>query len=627
MSSRIRRAVPGAGIALLLAAACIGLTACSSGPAASPRPVVARYLSLWGRRDWHGLASLVARPPRDFSSLNAAAFSALGARGVTFSAGRIRTEGSRSSVPILQRITLPLGHELIVHSSLQLRLRGSRWRVLWRPATINPAFGRSGHYVVSDDWPERAAIYAAGGTVISPAQPRSVVIGLEGSFVKDRRLLEKALVAAGASTAAVAAAISAAVASPTSFVPVLTVNWARYEQLKAALYPLPGVFFHAEGGIGSTPPALVGVVGSLGSINKSELSVLGPPYGVTSVVGQSGLEQAYQTQLAGVPAVTVAAVSGGRDKVLARFPGKAGTPLHTTIDLPIEEDAATALAAAPGYEAALVALDASTGRVLAVANTSQGSDLALEGTQPPGSTMKVITSTALIGRGLSPSSSATCPTTIDVDGEIFHNAGAEGAVPDLLQAFTVSCNTAFIGLTMANLNYRSLHDAASLYRIGTDLKVGMPVFSGSVPVNDGQTDLAASGIGQGRVVMNPLDLAMVAGDVDEGVVRTPWITETAPGRTQPTASLSGTLVADLHEMMLSVVESGTASGTGLPAGTYAKTGTAEYGTGNPLPLDAWLMGFNGKIAFAMVDVDAPGNGGPVDGPIVAHFLDSLGASG
>ena len=184
--------------------------------------------------------------------------------------------------------------------------------------------------------------------------------------------------------------------------------------------------------------------------------------------------------------------------------------MRTTIDLSIEQDAVSALAGSPGYEAAFVAIQASTGKILAIVNTSQGSDLALDGEQPPGSTMKVVTSTALIEKGLNPQSPATCPTTIDVDGEVFHNAGAEGYVPNLLQAFTVSCNTAFIGLTVDNLGWTSLHAAASLYRIGSDLQVGMPVFSGSVPVNDGQTDFAASAIGQARVVMNPLDLAMVA---------------------------------------------------------------------------------------------------------------------
>jgi cell division protein FtsI/penicillin-binding protein 2 len=84
-------------------------------------------------------------------------------------------------------------------------------------------------------------------------------------------------------------------------------------------------------------------------------------------------------------------------------------------------------------------------------------------------------------------------------------------------------------------------------------------------------------------------------------------------------------------MMAQVVATGTASGKGLPAGTYAKTGTAQYGHGNPLPTDAWLIGFNNDvfasdIAFAMVTVDG-GEGGPTDGPIVAKFLDLLHRSG
>jgi cell division protein FtsI/penicillin-binding protein 2 len=127
------------------------------------------------------------------------------------------------------------------------------------------------------------------------------------------------------------------------------------------------------------------------------------------------------------------------------------------------------------------------------------------------------------------------------------------------------------------------------------------------------------------VVLNPLDLAMVAADLDTSTIRPPFLVDGAPDEDAATSSVPADLDSDLHEMMLSVVESGTAAGTGLPTGTYAKTGTAEYGTGPVLPIDAWLMGFNGNIAFAMIDVDAPGNGGPTDGPIVARFLDALGS--
>ena len=75
-----------------------------------------------------------------------------------------------------------------------------------------------------------------------------------------------------------------------------------------------------------------------------------------------------------------------------------------------------------------------------------------------------------------------------------------------------------------------------------------------------------------------------------------------------------------------VTRSGTAAGTGLPSGTHAKTGTAEYGVGpeSQLKIDGWLMGYYGDIAFAIVIQDTGGaDGGPVDGPLVAKFLDAL----
>jgi hypothetical protein len=56
-------------------------------------------------------------------------------------------------------------------------------------------------------------------------------------------------------------------------------------------------------------------------------------------------------------------------------------------------------------------------------------------------------------------------------------------------------------------------------------------------------------------------------------------------------------------------------------------GSSSFRHGNPLPTDAWLIGFNnsvagGDVAFAMVTVDG-GQGGPTDGPVVAKFLNLL----
>jgi cell division protein FtsI/penicillin-binding protein 2 len=122
-------------------------------------------------------------------------------------------------------------------------------------------------------------------------------------------------------------------------------------------------------------------------------------------------------------------------------------------------------------------------------------------------------------------------------------------------------------------------------------------------------------------------MATVAASIDSGMVRAPRLVAGAPDDRVPASRLPAGIMHDLREMMAGVVTRGTAAGTGLPAGTHAKTGTAEYGTGpeSKLKIDGWLMGYRGDIAFAIVTHDTGGgNGGPVDGPIIARFLKALG---
>jgi cell division protein FtsI/penicillin-binding protein 2 len=247
----------------------------------------------------------------------------------------------------------------------------------------------------------------------------------------------------------------------------------------------------------------------------------------------------------------------------------------------------------------------------------------LAGEFPPGSTFKVITSAALLEKGLTPSSPASCPPSLTVDGESFHNAEGDAPTSDLAGAFAESCNTAFIDLATANLQLDSLPTAAAGFGIGTTPQMGLAAFGGQVPTPGDAAGLAQTAIGQARVVVSPLDMAMVAAAVDTGTVRAPRLVAGAPDDTAPTRQLPAATAAALQQMMALVVTSGTAAGTGLPAGTYAKTGTAEYGSGTPQPTDAWLIGYRGDIAFAMV-LQGTGNGGPMDGPIVARFLNALG---
>ncbi len=631
LTARARAAAVLAAIGALLLPA-VMLAACSS--ATSPQDVAQSYLTDWARRDWAGMRGLVASPPAGFAAANAAALTDLDARQASYQAGRLTVTGSTAREPVTEHMPVAGVGTIAIKTSLRLTDASGSWLVDWSPSTIAPALTKAGDKLsLQVMWPPRAQILGAGGVSLTVQAPM-VTVGVEGQRIKKPTVVRAALLAAGATKQAVDSALTGAKSEPTWFEPVFTISWKRYQQLRPAIYPIPGTVFQTIHERTPMTPGLAYVVGSVGSVTAQQLQQLGAPYTAQSIVGQTGLELADQKQLAGQPGATVSAVTAAGDYIakVAAIPGGPGPPVQTSIDPVVQRAAETALAGVR-KDAALVAVNAGTGQVLASVSVpgSGGFNLALDGSFPPGSSFKVLTSTALIEHGLRPSSPATCPSQLTVDGEVFHNAEGTAPVSNLLHAFAESCNTAFIGLATSHLRAADFTRTAVLYRLGITPRLGLPAFGGSVPAPAGEADLAATTIGQGQVLVSPLDMAMIAAAVDTGQVRAARLVAGAGDDSVSPRPLPAPVVTDLHEMMAQVVATGTASGKGLPAGTYAKTGTAQYGHGNPLPTDAWLIGFNNQvyasdIAFAMVTVDG-GEGGPTDGPVVARFLDLLHRSG
>jgi cell division protein FtsI/penicillin-binding protein 2 len=576
------------------------------------------------------MRKLTASPPSYFTDVNQGAFTSLGVSAASFSTGPMQTSGTTARQNVTEHLTLRRLGQVSVKTTINLISRNGQWLVSWAPSTVAPGLRLGDTLELRVSWPARAPILGARGAPLTTQAPM-VVVGLEGSRVKNPKSLTTALVAAGATRQAVTAALAQAKAHPTYFEPVYMVTWARYQQLKPAIYPLPGTVFQTQAERTAITPGLTdGVVGAIGPITAQELGQFGAPYDAASVVGQTGLEGVAERQLAGRPAATVvvAGPKGATVATVATVPPQPGMPVNTTIDPAMQRAAEAALASDAklgNRAAALVAVNATTGAVLAAADVNSGGfDVALAGAYPPGSTFKVITSAALLSRGLTPSSAASCPGSATVDGEVFRNAEGDAQVSDLLHAFAESCNTAFIGLATRRLTAADFQRAAAMFRLGAPTQMGLAAYAGSVPRPADEADLAATSIGQGRVLVSPLAMAMVAAAVDAGVAHAPWLVAGAPGETLPGSPLPATVVSGLRAMMARVVSSGTAAGQGLPAGTYAKTGTAQYGSGSPLKTDAWLIGFRGTVAFAVLVANSPGNGGPTDGPIAARFLTTLG---
>jgi hypothetical protein len=630
----IRRA-----LAALFAVAVAGVGGCG-GSSATPQTTLAHYLDAWGRGDWAAMRSEVLNPPGDFTSVNSQAFGALGISHASFASGRLTMarSGDSASARVSEHFTLPHVGAWTPVTTVRMVKRDGSWRVSWSPATISPSLRDGEKLAVRTIWPSRAPIVGAGGNPLTNMHP-VVVVGVVGRRMRDVSSVRADLLSAGALRTQVRQALAQAAAHPAEFEPVFTVSLARFGQLKSQpgaqnVYSVHGTEFVRSSAPGAISSQLgAHVVGSLGPVTAEELKTLGAPYDPSSIVGQGGLEASQERTLAGTPSVHVdiESASGAPVKLLARFGGRPGAAVHTSIDPRVQHAAEQALAQSTRPNVSMVAIRASTGQVLAVAsNPLTTYDTALQGAYPPGSTFKVLTYTELQAHGLTPSSPASCPSTVTVDGKPFHNAQGVSPVSTIAAAFTESCNTAFINLAVSHLGRGDYPAAARLYGLTLTPKLGLPAFSANVPEPKSQTELAADAIGQGSLTFSPLGMAQVAAAIDSGTVRAPRLVQGAPDDTRPSSRLPAGLVADLRSMMASVTTSGTASGTGLPAGTHAKTGTAEYGVGpeSKLKIDGWLMGYDGDIAFAIVTQDTRGpDGGPTDGPLIAKFLDAVGSGG
>jgi hypothetical protein len=598
--------------------------------------VLSGYLASWGNGDWAAMRAQVTSPPASFTSVNAGVFAALGVKHASFTAGPVTTSGKTARARVTEHFDLPHAGAWNPVTTAHLASRNGAWHVVWSPETINPALHKGDKIAVSSVWPERAAVLGAGGVPLTRTVDR-VVVGIVGSRIKSKRAVRTDLRDAGASGAEVSHAMALAKAHPDFFEPVFTVSSARFTQLKLDgsphnVYVVRGTEFQRTADETALTDQLgAHVVGSLGPITAEELHALGAPYTAADTVGQTGLEASEERTLAGTPTtgVGVQNAAGNPVKQLTSFPGRPGKAVRTSLDPRVQRAAEAALATSKRPDVAMVAMRASTGQVLAIAADPVSTyDTALQGAYPPGSTFKVLTSTALFRRGLTPDSPASCPPTLTVDGETFHNAEGDGPVSTVQAAFIESCNTAFLRLAVDHLSPSDFTAAARFYGLQRTPMMGLPAFAANVPKAASPTEFAADAIGQGRVTFSPLGMATVAAAIDSGAVHAPRLVAGAPDDRLAPSPLPSKIVDELRPMMAGVVASGTAAGTGLPAGTHAKTGTAEFGTGPEakLKIDGWLMGYDGDIAFAIVTHDTGGSdGGPTNGPIIAKFLNALGS--
>jgi peptidoglycan glycosyltransferase len=385
-------------------------------------------------------------------------------------------------------------------------------------------------------------------------------------------------------------------------------------------------------------------------------------YSIAAQGRSAGLEQSAGPDLRGVQT--------GLSSIFGQLsPRPVGDDVYTTLDPKAQQLAEQQLA---GRQGSVVALDPRTGAILAMyANPTYDNNnpnpqacsvpscLVNNSTQaawPPGSTFKIVTTTAAIDSGkYTPNSMINGNSPKTISGVPLQNDNNQsfGNI-DLTRALTFSVNTVFAQVaqnvgrpTMTEYMKRfGFYSRPPLDYPAAQIRASVPIdFHGKpFPPGSPNEDIGRIGIGQGGLLVTPLQMAMVAAAVaNNGTLMKPYFVDKVvdqDGRTVKTTTpsvynevMKPSTAQALSQMMRRVVEEGTGTPAQLGGISVAgKTGTASIGaTGSGLT-EPWFIGFapanNPKVAVAVTIAKTQGGfGGTVAAPIAKAVIQTLLAEG
>jgi peptidoglycan glycosyltransferase len=385
---------------------------------------------------------------------------------------------------------------------------------------------------------------------------------------------------------------------------------------------------------------------------------------------RTGLERSMNDYLTG----SNANLSTVLDTTFDRLKGATieGNDLQLTLNARAQRVALKSLGTRCG---AVVVLDIETGKVLVMASspTYDPNDIernfnratgtradckrpdallnrATAGLYAPGSTFKVVTASAAIDSGrFTPSSSFVDPGYCEVYGKRVNNYDTTSPFGrlDLRTALKHSVNSVFCNIGK-ELGAKKLVEYAKRFgfystppletpsgeRAPSGLYEGTKLFD---PKQDSDVDPGRFAFGQERLLVTPLQMAMVAATIgNDGVVMRPYVVDrvVAPNgsivvRTKPESlgrAIKPATAQAVAEMMRQVVAGGTGTAAQIPGLTVGgKTGTAETGIAGLNT--TWFIAFAGRgkpqVAIAVVVEEQNSTGGATAAPVAKDVLQAL----
>lgn len=397
-------------------------------------------------------------------------------------------------------------------------------------------------------------------------------------------------------------------------------TWEDFAALSVRLPDLPGVA--PQRGFSRQYPtgAAVGhLLGYVGIANAEEYEQSKNPLLITPgfKIGKDGLEKYYETRLEGKPGARKVEVTA-RGKIVRELGVKEdvpGKPLKLTIDGGLQEYVARRLGRESG---AAVVIDCQTGGILAFSSMpsfdpnsfsdgigrleyammSQDERVPLlnkatRGLYPPGSTLKPMAAVACLQNGVDPEETVNCPGGYRLGNRFYQCLGRHGPV-NMVRAIEKSCNTYFYAQAH-RLGYDKIAMVAREMGLGEEFDLaGLNQRYGTIPDSEWKmrkykqgwtaSDSLNAVIGQGYVIVNPLQLAVMTARLASGRKLYPHLIPN--DKIAPTLPYAPEHLAIAQLGMAQVVSQGTAARSKLPLEGIAmagKTGTAQvrgFGSGS-----------------------------------------------
>jgi len=593
------------------------------------------------------------------------------------------THEDSAQVSYRVKLVSTLVGEIHADTLMNLSLDDGQWRVQWDDTLVLPQL-QGGNYLSMDRsgyTPARANIYDRYGHALV-AQTDATAIGLFPDQINPEQeaiLLGELSDLTGMSADNIKAMYVNYPSGAGWYLPLGEVPAELVADRYDYLSQLDGLAmqsyksrYYSDGGVA---PHLLGYVSAIQAGEMEQYTSLG--YGIDDRVGRTGLERWGEERLSGARGGALYVMDSRGQPVtrLAEAPARPGQSIYTHLDKDFQQAVELAIS---GFRGAVVVLERDTGRVLAMVSTpgfnpnafepiNYNSDYLLDalesqdrplfnratlGQYPLGSVFKIITMAAALESGIyTPNSSYFCGHTFEeLQGVTLYDWTYEHDFPpsgmlDLPGGLIRSCNPWFyhIGLDLFNRGLdTAVSDMARGFGLGTATGiVGVEEADGQAPIPESRIDATNQAIGQGALLVTPLQVAnFIAAIGNGGTLYRPHVVEQikSPGG-EPTYVFEPQVLGELpvspdtlrviQDAMLGVVQGTNPRGTaqhaftGLDIPVAGKTGTAQTGSAP----HAWFAGYTfaeredaPDIAVAVV-VENIGEGSDYAAPIFRRIVE------